>query len=175
MEMNQINLKIDRDYNFDRERSDKFEPLLKKIIGETFLVNDPQRDMHQATDLLILTAKPLTFACRVRTYEQYLRPGYKHQFTIRSRRPSGEKTEIDKIIEGFGDYFLYGFSNPKNDGSGLMQWFIGDLRVFRRELILRGLDKLGKELPNQDRSSYFYVFEIRDFPKDFLKKIKVEE
>jgi hypothetical protein len=49
------------------------------------------------------------------------------QFTIRYHRASGAKTELDKIIEGFGDWMFYGHT----DSTGLSAWMLVDLAVLR--------------------------------------------
>ena len=58
-------------------------------------------DRLQATDLVMLDARDMRIAARVR------RPGYfqryPHQFTIRSSLPSGGETELSKIVNGKGD------------------------------------------------------------------------
>ena len=54
---------------------------------------------------------------------------YGSEFTIRAGRPSGAKTELTKIIEGWGDYFFYGFADPTE--IYLAQWLIGSLNAFR--------------------------------------------
>ena len=53
---------------------------------------------------------------------------YPNEFTIRTVRPSGAQTELGKIIEGWGDYFFYGFADAQE--SGLFSWALCDLKVF---------------------------------------------
>ena len=115
-------------------------------------------------------------ACQIRRASNYEK--YKNEFTIRSKRPSGNKTELRKIIEGWGDYFFYGFSNK--DETALHSWFIGDLSVFRvwfvSELYKKGIDNnyalpwIEKE--NHDKSSSFFIFNITAIGDDFIKAIK---
>ena len=70
-------------------------------------------------DLVILKARSMAIGVRVR------RPGYAErfpgQFTIRSHRESGAKTELRKIVEGWGDWLFYGHA----DGSGgISDWLL---------------------------------------------------
>jgi hypothetical protein len=65
----------------------------------------------------------------VRSHGYYLNPAYRREFTIRTDRPSGATTELEKIEAGWGDWMIYGFAHrslPK-----LCHWLIGDLDAFR--------------------------------------------
>lgn len=82
-------------YDINRQWSDRFLPQIKSIVGCHLLEAAPDLlDMRHATDLLMLDARDMRIAARVR------RPGYSHryphQFTIRSRLPSGAETELSK-------------------------------------------------------------------------------
>jgi hypothetical protein len=145
--------------------SDKYLPEIKRHIGE-HLISEPKditEDSTHNTDLVVLELKAVRIACRVRK-DKY-RERYGNEFTIRSGVPSGNKTELSKIIEGWGDYFFYGFA----DASNLTQWFIGDLKAFRlwfnRELwkMDKGLMP-GIEQHNLDGSSDFRIFNKNAIP-----------
>jgi len=167
--MRQLNFK--KDWKEDKAWVDLFEPAIKKICAEVFIHAAPKRiDMEEATDLLVLEIKPITIACRVRRYKYY--PDFSDEFTMRRSRPSGKKSEISKIIEGWGDYYFYGFSNKFEDGSGFESYTIFDLRIFRRELILHGYKKHLKfsRQNNKNGSSDFLAFKLNCFPEDFFIK-----
>ena len=105
--------------------------------------------------------------CRIRRFKYFEK--YQNEFTIRAGRPSLVKTELTKIIEGWGDYFFYGFSNQQENALAL--WRLCDLNIFRlwfnRE-ILKTKQYPGKKKENKDNSSYFLVFNFNDLPKEFI-------
>jgi hypothetical protein len=153
----------------DKKWSDRFIPIIKPILGQ-YLIGEPpiEEDMERNTDLIVLKMEPLRIACRIRRPKFYFdHPEYRDEITIRTERPNGYKTELTKIIEGFGDFFFYGFSNKEENS--LVAWKLCKLSVFRvwfmREL--SKLDKgktpgIGKE--NGDNSSKFRAFKVGEIP-----------
>lgn len=116
---------------------------------------------------MVLTLGPARIACRIR--DDSYRARYGHEFTLRSSLPSGGRTELSKVIEGWGDYFFYGFA----DENRLTQWFIGDLKAFRLWLARTIADNGGK-MPgecrrNHDGSSAFRIFDKNAIPNFVLK------
>ena len=144
--------------------SDQYLPEIKRCIGEHLISepNDFREDKDHNTDLIVLELKAIRIACRVR--KDSYRERYGHEFTIRLQVPSGNKTELSKIVEGWGDYFFYGFA----DESRLTQWFIGDLNAFRlwfsRELVKRKGELPGELRSNPDGSSDFRAFRKDEIP-----------
>jgi len=107
----------------------------------------------------------------VRIRQQEYLDKYGDEFTIRSGRPSGRKTELTKIVEGWGDYFFYGFGNYET--RELVRWTIGNLNVFRlyfnRYLASHNKGEYpGKAKNNTDGSSSFMAFNINDMPDGFI-------
>lgn len=85
------------EYSFDRKWSDVMIPQIKRLVGPKLLEESSfENDAQQATDLMILNARDKRIAARVR------RPGYAdrypYEFTIRSHRDSGSKTELEKLL-----------------------------------------------------------------------------
>ncbi|MDR1574143.1 MAG: hypothetical protein LBS24_07525, partial [Clostridiales Family XIII bacterium] len=116
------------DWREDKRWSDKFLPQIKRILGECLITEPPiEEDIERNTDLIVLRLDSVRIACRVRKHKYLAR--YGNEFTVRAGRPSGAKTELTKIIEGFGDYFFYGFADENE--TELAKWLIGDLRAFR--------------------------------------------
>ncbi len=154
-------------YATDRQESDLYIPEIKRIVGPYLLVPSPlEVDQKQAADLVVLTGRDVTIACRTR------RPGflerYRNEFTIRSARDSGAKTELAKIIDGWGDWFFYGHQAHGRQRS-FAQWFLIDLSAFRAHLIKDGYRenraiRTGK-VPNGD-GTYFRWFDVTSFPAD---------
>jgi hypothetical protein len=149
-------------YQNDRCWSDQFIPEIKRIVGPLLLEESPlEVDMRNATDLIILNARDVKIACRIRRARY--NGSFTNQFTIRSRRDSGARTEYGKIVNGFGDWMFYG--READDSKGFDRWMIINLAHFRAQLI-NNFDSLRcGECPNGD-GTYFYWFDAASFEPD---------
>ena len=152
-----------------KDWSDRFLPEIKQVLGR-YLIGEPpvEEDAQRNTDLIVLKMEPVRIACRVRRHKFFLScPG---DFTIRTGLPSGAKTEMAKILEGWGDYFFYGFANRHEDA--LVSWVLCDLKVFRSWRSCYLADNRGRPtgqlFSNHDGSSDFRVFKVSELPKDFV-------
>jgi hypothetical protein len=155
------------DWENDKKWSDKYLTQIKSIIGQTFIQSAPiEEDQERNTDLIVFKMEPIRIACRLRREEYFKR--YQNEFTLRFGRPSGTKTELTKIVEGWGNFFFYGFA----DDNKIIYWKIGDLNVFRlwfnRSLIKYNGSMPWKQITNSDNSSSFIIFEWDNLPKDFV-------
>ena len=154
----------------DKRWSDRFLPEIKSILG-VHLIGEPpvEEDAERNTDLMVLKLDAVRIGCRVRKHKFLSR--YSDEFTMRCGRPSGTKTELTKVIEGWGDYFLYGFCDAGE--RSLSAWMLGDLKVFRL-WYCRSLRKMaagqspGSVKRNIDGSSDFTAFKIFNLPAEFL-------
>lgn len=152
-------------YDINRSWSDQFIPEIKQIVGAQLLqVANDNLDQKQATDLVMLDAQDMRVAARVR------RPGYAdrypYQSTIRSGLPSGAPTELNKIVNGYGDWMFYGHASGFGDTLG--NWWLIDLRAFRAALIrhrMNGLVLVMGDQVNPD-GTRFKWFDVRSFPKE---------
>lgn len=153
----------------DKKWSDKFIPEIKQILG-LHLIGEPpiEEDQQRNTDLVVLKMEAVRIGCRMRKHEYH--KTYPNDITIRAGRPSGMKTELTKIIEGWGDYFFYGFEGE--DGISILAWTLGDLNVFRlwfnREIIRLKGNVPGNLKENKDKSSSFLTFQKNNLPTDFI-------
>lgn len=149
----------------DKKRADKFTRQIKCLIGATLISDAPvEEDQQRNTDLIVLTLKPYRIACRVRKAKYF--EEYGGQFTIRTAREFN-KTELAKILEGFGDFLFYGIANEED--AAFQCWGIGDLAVFRTwysELLARG-KRPGIHRTNKDGSSDFDAFWWAQLPPSF--------
>ncbi len=150
----------------DKKWSDIFLDEIKQILG-LHLIGEPntEEDQLRNTDLIVLIMASVRIACRIRR-QKYIEE-YGNEFTVRCGRPSGYKTELTKIIEGWGDYFFYGFGCEET--GKLIRWTLADLKVFRgafMRLIYAG--KNPKEMKNKDDSSNFMCFSWVDFPNNLI-------
>lgn len=120
-------------YRGDRNWSDQFIPEVKKIVGQYLLAtSDIKQDMAEATDLIVLCAQGMRIAVRMR------RPGaaekYPWDFTIRRSRTNGARTEMAKIVDGWGDWLFYGHAATL-DSCEICRWWLVDLRAWRSHMI----------------------------------------
>lgn len=147
------------DYQLDRIWSDKYLPLVRQIVGPLLLVPAPlENDVSEATDLIILKARDMRIAVRLR------RPGYLkygNQFTFRLNRKSGAETEWSKIRKGFGDWFFYGHTQ----NNAIIKWYIIDLHKFRDAINLKKYSRdidFGEQ-ENHDNATSFIWFNSDKF------------
>lgn len=153
-------------YQFDRQWSDNFIPEIKAIVGPNLLeVADIELDGKQATDLIILKAKDMRIAARIRDASKYAQK-YGHQFTIRSKRDSGAQTELEKIQRGWGDWFFYGFGDPES--GTIVLWYLIDLHAFRYHMNRDSWIRSGIKVETQANGdgTYFKAFTVSSFPDD---------
>lgn len=153
----------------DKRWGERFLPEIKRILGE-YLISEPpiEEDTDRNTDLIVLKLDAIRIACRVRK-ASYLEK-YSSEFTIRAGRPSGVKTELTKIVEGWGQYLFYGFSNPEE--TALVQWVLIDLNAFRLWFMKYLFSHHGKipgaEKLNTDGSSTFRAFDTKTMPINII-------
>lgn len=144
----------------DKSWSDRFIGPIKTIVGP-FLLGEStlDEDRNKATDLIVLRGRDTMIAARIR------RPGfsvkYPNQFTIRSQRDSGATTELEKIVNGFGDWMFYGHA-VDNCSDLIAPWWIIDLNAFRAQLIRNRWEIQYGQQPNYD-GTYFTWFNITTF------------
>ena len=147
----------------------KFLDPIKLIVGPLLLEPAPfEIDAKEATDLLVLTARDMRIACRVRRVGYADR--YPWEFTLRSKRDTGAKTELSKVVEGWGDWLFYGHAK-QDDLPTLARWFLIDLHAWRAHMIRDGQRKQAGQAgrikqgqkPNND-GTYFVWFDLRSFP-----------
>ena len=154
-------------YQDRRKWSDGFIPEICYIVGARLLVPASMyEDCNHATDLMVFKARDMRIAARVRRRSWMT---YVDEFTMRCVTDNGNGSELTKIINGWGDWFFYGFAaDDENPSVGFTRWSIFDLDVFRatlirnRELLVRG------NMLNNDGGSSFFAFKIIDFPSDLV-------
>lgn len=118
----------------DKQWADKYHSAIKVVVNKiadkiiTFNIAPEQEDQTEATDYIITVEKG-TIACRIRKPDCNYR-----DLTIRSWRKSGTKTELEKIKEGFGRWYIYAWA--KNE-SALAEWWLLDLDALRKSPLLK--------------------------------------
>lgn len=150
-------------YATDRSWSDQFLPAIRRIVGPHLLVpSSMEVDTKQAADLIVLKARDMTIAARVRRHGYAYKYGY--EFTVRSERDSGAKTELAKLQDGFGDWMFYGHASVKAGEIG--RWMLIDLHAWRARLMRCGYKdgwhSLAEHKSNGD-GTHFFAFDVRLF------------
>lgn len=149
-------------YSVDRRWSDAFIPAIKQIVGPLLLEESSfEVDTQQAADLVVMNARDKTIACRVRRSGYADRYGF--EFTIRAKRDTGAKTELEKIIDGFGDWMFYGHAHT--DGMSVSRWMVVSLPALRAAIIRKQSNAMQKS--NGD-GTHFIAFDVRNLPRDCL-------
>jgi len=96
-------------------------------LSEYFFKYDRHLDLCEATDVYI---SPRTHTgMRIRRHKFFCNAEYRNQFTVRWKLPSGTRTEIDKIRDGYADWFFYGFLNE--DENDIIQFVLINFDIFR--------------------------------------------
>lgn len=155
-------------YADDRAWSDAYLPTVRAIVGPHLLVPAPiERDIKEASDLIVLRARDMTIAVRLR------RPGYAdqypNQFTIRAHRSSGAKTELAKINEGWGDWFFYGHTSATD----IVSWLLIDLHwlraaFIRQASILHFPDNRVSGIKHNGDGTQFFWFDASRLPSNVI-------
>lgn len=155
-------------YANDRQWSDQFIPAIRQIVGPHLLVESPMEvDCKQAADLIVLRARDMTIAARVRRAGYADR--YPHEFTVRSRRDSGAKTEMAKLIDGWADWMFYG--HAATNAGQVSRWMLIDLHAWRATLLKAGYSsgwKTFATMKSNGDGTHFLAFDVRKFPASLL-------
>ena len=159
-------------YAVDRKYSDRFIPAIKQLIGPNLIEVAPKDvDMKEAADLIVLRARDVTIAARIR------RPGYAADYpydvTFRFARASGVTTEFEKIKRGWGDLYFYGHDAGTADPA-IARWWLIDLCEFRYALANSACRRVVRYTlkDNIDAETSFIAFDLRSFPTDVVNLIR---
>jgi hypothetical protein len=120
--------------------------VLHSHIWSNARIGTTEEDLTQATDLVALSSGA-SFAVRIR------RCGYDKRYkdlTIRSYN-HGNRTEIDKLRAGYGDYYLYCWTDC--DSELISSYWLIDLAKLRAANLL---DKK-TQMSNHDGTGFIYI------------------
>jgi hypothetical protein len=152
----------------DKSWSDCFVDEIRLILAPWLIrVGTNNEDQKQNTDLVVMRTSDMSVACRVRQHYYWVR--WPDDITFRAARPSGVRTEIQKVIRGQGRYMFYGFANE--DGTRLYAWMLIDLDEFR-QFYARWLqdhkgNHPGKILKNTD-GTWFLAINLKTLPPEAI-------
>ena len=149
--------------------SDVLIPETREILGRYLVAVPPDiEDQQHNTDLIVMVSGKNRIACRTRR-NKYLAE-YSKEFTIRAMTKTGQRTEINKVLEdGWGDLLFYGFADEP--GLKLVQWFIGDLDVFRsaiRDFQTKNPGFMPGWFKQNDDGTGLWAFPLRLMPPEFI-------
>ena len=135
------------------------------LINRCFRIATPYEDMVEATDAKIM---PINIAFRNRLKNR----SYCNYITLRSVVKYGGRTEIHKIMDGYGDVYIYSWRHP-HIPKKLSTIFILDLHIFREGLLKYGIKPNRVDIPNFDKNGIpdgtcFNSYKISDFTKKGL-------
>lgn len=137
--------------------SEKYMPQIKLILAKhagKFLqieVATMEEDMTQAFDLNIITHNKSKIAVRIRRADIKFR-----DITIRALN-GGHKTEIHKLRDGYGDWYLYAW---ESEGNRITEYALIDIHKARH---LFTQDR--NVIPNTDNKTGFYSYSIEELAK----------
>lgn len=116
-----------------------------------FQIATAQQDIKEATDMVITTSGQKAIAVRIRRSNVTFR-----DLTIRAYRTSGATTELEKIKEGAGDYYLYAWEASQSLSIG--DWVLVDLHRLRHSGLL---DHAWRRIANTDRKTEFIAIPVK--------------
>lgn len=144
-----------------REQERQFSPIIKKVIQQNiallpkqcFIVEESSDiedtklsfDLHFSADIQV--------SIRIRKYN-YID---KNDITIRSKSKCGRTTEINKLSNGMGQIYFYGWMNAEE--TKILKWYLVDIDKIRNKLLTSG------ELRKNNDGTEFKCYDI-----NFLKE-----
>lgn len=142
--------------NFDWAQ--KLAPKIKATIAHCMIdAASFEQDTKEATDFVVLRSPARgMIAARVRKPDGDYATRYPWDFTIRSKLDSGTKTELEKIMEGFGDWLFYGHADKQDN---IHLWWLIDLELLRQDLKNIGMKNLRGQKANGD-GTFFVPFKV---------------
>jgi len=152
----------------------RHEQACREILGRHLIRPpvDDEEDRKRATDFLtnpsgmVVLPADQRIAWRVRSYKTYEK--YSTDFTIRtSNRGKGKLTELDKILAGCADFYLYCFEGACCES--IHYYYVLDMQVFRAWYATecrRTGRKPGTRMPVNDGE--MTVFKIRKVGPGFV-------
>ncbi len=138
-------------YQVNRAFSDYYLPQVVEILKRnavhivTISVAPEEQDKRQATDMVIEVTGGRV-AVRVRRAQYKFR-----DLTIRSHSFGGRKTELEKLREGYGDWYLYCWAS---DDGNIGEWILVDINKMRSSGILAAQRK---QIPNGDGTFFVTI------------------
>jgi hypothetical protein len=146
-----LNKLFAHDWRWQGQFTDQVRSILSKYLDRIIQIDvaPPDEDLHQATDFTFII-QGSSVAVRIR------RKGYQQQhgdWTIRAWRSNGKPTELQKIKEGFANFYLYCWT----DNDRILSWWLIDLEKVRRCGIL---ERTYPVIKNKDGNTGFIAIPL---------------
>ena len=154
--MKMLNTEFKKNFSFQDGYLQQIQSIVSLNLQHmvTFRKGTQIEDSYQSTDMVINIDMGVAIAVRIR------RPDCKYRdLTIRSRSWGNGKTEIDKLRDGWGDWYLYAWQNKQNV---LDEWMLINIHAMRSSGLL-GSKKVSRF--NTDGKTAFISYSIDELFK----------
>jgi hypothetical protein len=111
----------------------KTNRLLIQSMKWNMELSSEEEDCTLSYDMIFMGRVELSVRIRRNEYLRY------KDFTIRSRSKNGFKCEIDKLIEGHGNLYFYGWMDKSE--ADLEYWIVVDINRIRQKLLTDGIER----------------------------------
>ena len=151
--------------------SDRFIPHAQQLLGLTCIgVAAIDQDRKENTDLMFEVGWQ-RIAVRIRRLEQRLAFNRRNEITLRFDRRSGAETELAKLMNGWGDCFLYGWGD---EASGQIRAYtlldLHQLRGWLFQYLLTYQRLPSPVMPDRDGSASFLPLCLDCMPGEILRR-----
>lgn len=122
-----------------------------------------EKDTKYSTDLILKTIQGDIAVRLRRSHIEY------RDLTIRAKRDSGIKTELEKIKEGWGRWYFYGWVSKQNK---IEDWIFVDLNKLRKTTLLN------RSLIDNKDGTYFIAISKKELEREnclILKQETIQE
>lgn len=143
---------LDDNMTFEKEMMPQVQAILKRHAMHIIKIEmaTSTQDTEQATDL-VLRVESGSIGVRVRRLETMKNPGWR-DWTIRGRSLGGNRTEIDKLRDGWGDWYFYAWTKQKQ----IVEYMLFDLHKARQAGLLDNLTDRDL-IPNGDGTKFYTI------------------
>lgn len=169
-------MKLSKGWKKSKSKVDSYMPTVKAALGQVIInIGEKIEDQREMTDLKVLETAKKRIGVRVRNpysennsnLDVYKR--YGDEITIRIKRQRC-KTELQKIMEGWGDIYFYGIGDK--DRLKLKTFIIFDLKGFRKLYKKKGDDIFHDTHWNNDQSSQLGAMKMKLLASEFVLRYK---
>jgi hypothetical protein len=156
------------DYQFQAQ----YLPTIERLLGQlAFSIAPDEKDLHQATDLHMLSSAQGDVACRVRHNDAW--QWFKWQVTFRLSRPSGVETEWEKVfLRGCARWYFYGYEYAVMSGGAIVPavspYHVLDLDRLR-DVYDAGRPVRGGCRQTRARDAVFLWVDLRSLPREVIR------
>jgi hypothetical protein len=151
--------------NFEEQfrwQSQFADQVVRIIAPYLITVSRPHVDKNENGDFEIVFPRNGTVGCRLRTPDCERFVG---DVTFRARSKNGGKTEMTKIVEGYGDFFFYGHVNKQNT---IWHWYLLDYTKLRAIFIRRPYLLHKQQIQNRDGTKFIVFNAENEIPEAII-------